>query len=140
LKSHRFLAFIGPSGSGKSSVLQAGMIPLLRSDSLVALLTPRERPLEELALALRRTAVPLQIPYSTVQIVDQFNHSADSLHYLAREILQALPIDGSKPVQCFVIIVDQLEEIFTLTQSEADRQPPLKNPPRPWDWNLKRDW
>ena len=122
VKSGRFLAFIGPSGSGKSSVLQAGLIPLLRADSLVALFTPRERPLEELALALRRAAAPLQILYATAQIVDQFNHSADSLHYLAREILQALPVDWTKPVQRFVVIVDQLEEIFTLTQSKPERQ------------------
>jgi WD40 repeat protein len=122
LKSDRFLAFIGPSGSGKSSVLQAGLIPLLRFDSLIALFTPRERPLEELALALRRAAAPNQLPYSTAQIVDQFNHSTDSLHYLAREILQLLPVDGSKPVQRFVVIVDQFEEIFTLSQSEPERQ------------------
>jgi WD40 repeat protein len=88
----------------------------------VALLTPRERPLEELALALRRAAAPFPLPYSTAQMVDQFNHSSESLHYLAREILQAVPGDGSKPVPRFVVIVDQLEEIFTLTQSQPERR------------------
>jgi WD40 repeat protein len=122
LKKDRFLALIGPSGSGKSSVLQAGLISLLRSDSLIALFTPRERPLEELAFALRKSAAPGQIQYSTAEIVKQLSDSEESLHYLAREILQAQQGDSSKPVQRFVIIVDQLEEIFTLTPLEEDRR------------------
>ena len=49
----RLLAILGPSGSGKSSVARAGLLPLLRRQPVagpwppyVAVLTPGERPLE----------------------------------------------------------------------------------------------
>ena len=51
----RFLALIGASGSGKSSLLRAGLIPALRkqrSDTNVVLMTPTFHPLEELASQL----------------------------------------------------------------------------------------
>ncbi|MEN3541058.1 helix-turn-helix domain-containing protein [Microbispora sp. ZYX-F-249] len=51
----RLLVLVGPSGSGKSSVLRAGVIPALKSGALpgadawkVALFTPGERPLDRL--------------------------------------------------------------------------------------------
>ena len=66
LTRHRFLVVIGPSGSGKSSVVQAGLLPELkkayppadgargRDTSLcISLFTPKARPLEELASVLR---------------------------------------------------------------------------------------
>jgi hypothetical protein len=52
LRDARFLAVVGPSGVGKSSIVQAGLIPRLRDDSLVALFRPRMDPSEELAFAL----------------------------------------------------------------------------------------
>ncbi len=57
LGSGRFLAVFGASGSGKSSVLRAGLIPAVQSGRLsgsrdwpVVLLTPGEHPLAELAV------------------------------------------------------------------------------------------
>ncbi|MGD2092683.1 MAG: hypothetical protein PVH61_41335 [Candidatus Aminicenantes bacterium] len=49
----RFLAVAGPSGCGKSSLVHAGLITPLRQHSIVVAFTPRERPVEELAFALR---------------------------------------------------------------------------------------
>ena len=58
LREYRFLAVIGPSGSGKSSVVRAGLIPALRQGVLpsssnwqIVIMTPTERPLEELGCA-----------------------------------------------------------------------------------------
>ena len=55
----RFLAVVGPSGSGKSSVIKAGLIPALRrggvdgsADWFIAEMTPGETPLQNLAVAL----------------------------------------------------------------------------------------
>jgi transcriptional regulator with XRE-family HTH domain len=60
----RFLAVVGPSGSGKSSVVQAGLIPALRQGGLpgsekwfVVDLQPGAHPFEELEAALLRIAV-----------------------------------------------------------------------------------
>ena len=54
----RFLAIIGASGSGKSSILRAGLIPALRKDgdTRILLMTPTSHPLEELASALEPDA------------------------------------------------------------------------------------
>ena len=71
------LAVIGPSGSGKSSLLRAGLIPAVRAGRLVGLdseqwtallMTPGERPVQELAdhLAAEPSGGPL------VVVVDQF--------------------------------------------------------------------
>ena len=69
LKQEQFLVVVGASGSGKSSLVRAGLIPALRSgqtltgDSLppqgsekwpVYLMTPTARPLKALALSLTR--------------------------------------------------------------------------------------
>ncbi|HEU0292215.1 MAG TPA: SUMF1/EgtB/PvdO family nonheme iron enzyme [Anaerolineales bacterium] len=59
LRTNPFLALIGPSGSGKSSLVYAGLIPALRESSLfdrgewiVRSLRPGEEPLQALAGAL----------------------------------------------------------------------------------------
>ncbi|MBK8129085.1 MAG: hypothetical protein IPK53_09160 [bacterium] len=50
LRTSQFLAVVGASGSGKSSLLRAGVIPKLRAEGwLVHLLTPTAHPLERLA-------------------------------------------------------------------------------------------
>ena len=59
LQGQRFLAVIGPSGSGKSSLVLAGLLPALPLGSLgtgsdwrIALLRPGNRPLQRLSQAL----------------------------------------------------------------------------------------
>ncbi|MFG2670875.1 DNA-binding protein [Streptomyces sp. NPDC048445] len=70
--SHRFAAVFGPSGSGKSSLLRAGLIPALRAESgslaEIRVLTPGEHPLRAHERALR----PRDAAGDTVLVVDQF--------------------------------------------------------------------
>ncbi|MFF8609539.1 helix-turn-helix domain-containing protein [Streptomyces sp. NPDC015346] len=70
---HRFSAVFGPSGSGKSSLLRAGLIPALREDSAgqvaaIRILTPGEQPLRTHAAVLRAK----DADGDTVIVVDQF--------------------------------------------------------------------
>jgi WD40 repeat protein/tRNA A-37 threonylcarbamoyl transferase component Bud32 len=95
-----FLGIVGPSGSGKSSVLRAGLLPALAGGVLPGsegwrrlLLRPGERPLEE----LRRVLV---------------SGAEDPL----AEALDTLP-EGAR----LLLAVDQLEELFTACHSEAER-------------------
>lgn len=79
LERSPFLAVIGASGSGKSSVVRAGLIPALRRAAgprTITLLTPTEHPLAALAGILPPTASP---PWTLV--IDQ----AEELFTLCRD-------------------------------------------------------
>ena len=53
LVANRFLAVIGASGSGKSSLLRAGVVPRLRKQNWqIRIMTPTAQPLQRLANAL----------------------------------------------------------------------------------------
>src|SRR5262249_10504046 len=63
LSTERFVAVVGPSGSGKSSVVLAGLVPAVRAGAIpgsarwrIVVTTPGAYPLEELEAALLRTA------------------------------------------------------------------------------------
>ncbi|OCQ99801.1 hypothetical protein BCD64_01570 [Nostoc sp. MBR 210] len=70
LAEHNFLAVLGASGSGKSSVVLAGLIPTLQEkqpDLVLAYLTPNNNPSEQLQASL--SAVQNQ---PSIIVVDQF--------------------------------------------------------------------
>ena len=103
------LAVVGPSGSGKSSAVRAGLLPAL-ADGVVpgserwrrAVMRPGERPLAELSRTLAR-AVPEAGREETAPWV------ADAL--------ERLPA-GER----LVLAVDQFEEIFVACRDEAERK------------------
>ncbi len=111
----RFLAVVGPSGSGKSSVVKAGLLPQLRRGALpdsdrwfIVEMTPGARPLEELEAALLRVAVN-----PPASLLPQLREDARGL---ARAAKRALP-DGGE----LALVIDQFEEVFTLVEDEAER-------------------
>jgi serine/threonine protein kinase/WD40 repeat protein/DNA-binding XRE family transcriptional regulator len=119
----RFLAVVGPSGSGKSSVVRAGLLPALRRGALpgseawyIVDLLPGAHPFDELAAALLRIAVK---PPSALR--DQLR--ADQ-HGLLRAVNRCLPDDPSVEL---VLVLDQFEEVFTLVEDEAERALLLDN-------------
>jgi WD40 repeat protein/DNA-binding SARP family transcriptional activator len=116
LAETRFLVVVGPSGSGKSSVVRAGLIPALRNGALpgserwhVVELFPGAYPLEELEAALLRIAV--NPPTSLLEQLEADERG------LLRAVKRVLPGDGSE----LVLVVDQLEEVFTLVADEQRR-------------------
>ncbi len=113
----RFLAVVGPSGSGKSSVVKAGLIPALRLGALpgsenwfIVEMMPGAHPLEELEAALLRVAVN---PPSS--LMEQFHKDSRGL---IRAVRRSLPNDPSIDL---VLVIDQFEEVFTLVQDETER-------------------
>jgi len=71
LDEHRFVAVFGASGSGKSSLLRAGLIPTWRcggEDRHALLITPGAEPCEALRKALERAPATA----GTLLVVDQF--------------------------------------------------------------------
>jgi energy-coupling factor transporter ATP-binding protein EcfA2 len=124
LKTRRFLAVLGPSGSGKSSVLRAGLVPALRSGALagsedwpIRVFTPGRRPLTHLA-----THVSQLLPGRPVQVtLDQLSQDQRSLDLAASAALV------EHPRQRLVLVIDQLEELFTLCPDEHERRAFLSN-------------
>jgi WD40 repeat protein/DNA-binding SARP family transcriptional activator len=111
----RFLAVVGPSGSGKSSLVRAGLVPRLREGALglpcsVASLTPGAYPFEELEAALLRVASP-----APSTLVEQLEAGRSGLLRAVKRILPEEPAE-------LVLIIDQFEELFTLVADEDRRR------------------
>lgn len=113
----RFLAVVGPSGSGKSSVVKAGLIPSLRRGGLpgsehwfMVEFTPGSHPFEELETALLRVAV--NPPESLLGQLRQDERG------LLRAVGRILPPDNLVDL---VLVIDQFEELFTLVEDEEIR-------------------
>jgi WD40 repeat protein/class 3 adenylate cyclase len=116
LGTTRFLAVVGPSGSGKSSVVRAGLLPAIRRGVIpssetwrIADMFPGGRPLDGLEAGLLRA-----VPDPPASVIDQLEHDEHGLH---RAVLRLLPSDGSE----LVLVIDQFEEVFTLVDEEAVR-------------------
>ncbi|HTK10970.1 MAG TPA: protein kinase [Ktedonobacteraceae bacterium] len=124
---NRLLALIGPSGSGKSSTMMAGLLPRLQLDMIpgskqwvyLGPMRPEQRPGDALTVLLTQ-----QFPNLTPQSIyaDLGEESARGLHFfaeiMARKVRQADPRARS----CVVLVIDQFEEIFSPVVSERERQ------------------
>jgi len=70
LTEHNFLAILGASGSGKSSVVLGGLVPLLQEkqvDLQLAYMTPNSHPIEKLQTSLSQVQ-----GQSAILVIDQF--------------------------------------------------------------------
>jgi DNA-binding SARP family transcriptional activator/WD40 repeat protein len=114
---HRRCAFVvGPSGSGKSSVVRAGVLPALAAGEVAGAdrwfaitMTPGARPFEELEAAVLQVAV-----HPPTTLLDQLRDPAQPL---GRTIQRILP----DPTATTVLVIDQLEELYTLAEEEERR-------------------
>ncbi|MGD9753532.1 MAG: BTAD domain-containing putative transcriptional regulator, partial [Acidimicrobiia bacterium] len=114
----RLAVVIGPSGIGKSSLVQAGLLPALRcgaiagsEDWYVATMVPGRDPFDELRGALRRIAGAAQLP-----ALAGLDLGPDGLDAVARAIVPTAAEGG------VLLVVDQFEELFTLTEDDAARR------------------
>jgi len=110
----RFIAVVGPSGSGKSSVVSAGLLPSLRQGAVAGSeswftveMTPAPHPFEALEEALRSVAVD-----PPASLLEELVASRRGLH---NALTHVLPTDGSQ----LLVVIDQFEELFTQVEPDA---------------------
>lgn len=112
----RFLAVVGPSGSGKSSVVRAGLVPAIRAGALagtasvlVGELFPGAHPFDELEGALLRL--------SARPIPRLRDRPEEGSRGLLEVVGDTIPEESE-----VVLVVDQFEEVFTLTRDDRERE------------------
>ncbi|MEL6400996.1 MAG: pentapeptide repeat-containing protein, partial [Cyanobacteria bacterium J06626_4] len=115
VEQENFLAIVGASGSGKSSVLRAGLLQQFkdRGDSEIRLLVPGEQPLQNLGLAfVDETLERLERAHQLQTVDELMRKGATGLASLVR----------TSPQNRVVLVVDQFEEAFTLCHDPTERQ------------------
>jgi transcriptional regulator with XRE-family HTH domain len=127
----------GASGSGKSSLLRAGLLPILALGQQIPgsdrwprlVMTPTKDPLTELAARLAAIGGP-----DALAVRDGLARHPDQAHLAVRSAVLAARHDGEPPTPGdgpgdgtarLVLIVDQFEQVFTLNpdlDGQATRQ------------------
>ena len=122
------VAVIGPSGSGKSSVVFAGLLPKIKNSERWQILQmrPGNDPFQQLASAL----LPLYIP--DLDETDQLIQGRKLTQALKDEDLTLTDVvahiqNSSQNKPTLLLIIDQFEELYTLTSDQAVRRQFLDN-------------
>jgi len=131
LHRKRFLIVVGASGSGKSSVLRAGLLPALQRNEPLAdgsfpptgssrwpahVITPTSHPLDALAASLTQDAESVT---AAATLAEDLARDPRSLNLAVRRLLSAPRYQGAARL---MLVVDQFEELFTQCRSDAERR------------------
>ncbi|MBD0264796.1 MAG: CHAT domain-containing protein, partial [Tolypothrix sp. Co-bin9] len=113
---------VGPSGSGKSSIVFAGLIPQLRSEGnwLISSFRPGNQPFYQLACALVRQLEPelseTGLLREAAGLAGDMQSGRITLEQVAYSIKER---NGGKRL---LLVADQFEELYTLCQKEEQER------------------
>jgi|GEM_PF-1256466 len=113
---------IGPSGSGKSSVVYAGLIPQLRMTEkwVIESFRPGNQPFYQLASALVRQLVPgtdeIQQLRSAAGLDKNIQQGLVTLEQIISRIIE------HNPGKRLLLFIDQFEELYTLCKKEEQER------------------
>jgi len=127
----RFLGILGASGSGKSSLARAGLVPAIRKGRQIpgsqtwpiVILRPGANPLESLAIRLAQDEVLKAGVGDIAEFKAKMLEDETRLHLA---VAQAIDREGDETRRA-LLIVDQFEEVFTVCDDEKERAAFLAN-------------
>lgn len=120
VKEHRLVSLVGASGSGKSSLVHAGLVPTIRSTTQwhVALFRPRSDPFKELATCLcslvYQDADKLERLKKRNELEQNFKSGSLSL----ADIVEAWA--GEHADLRLLLVADQFEELYARNRPDAE--------------------
>jgi WD40 repeat protein/DNA-binding SARP family transcriptional activator len=122
LREEPFIAVVGASGSGKSSIVRAGLAAALRQQPApqawnVHVLTPTARPLEALADTILGSSARSA---ERVTLLDELDRDPLGLHRIAAR-------GAINSRRRSILVVDQFEEVFTLCCDAFEREAFIDN-------------
>jgi len=133
LQDANFLSVIvGASGSGKSSLVRAGLVPAIKKGGAlingtrlpessttwqVHILTPTTHPLEALAIELTQASESVT---AAATLMDDLSKDPRSLHFF-------LSRQNASLLRHTLLVIDQFEELFTLCRDEFEREAFIDN-------------
>lgn len=123
-QTRNFIPVLGASGSGKSSVVLAGLVPRLVQEGhwLFTHFRPQDDPFYALAQAL----IPLYAPnLNETSLITQADELADYLRDTSKNKQLNKVFDQIKhnhPQRKILLIADQFEELYTLCRDEQIRR------------------
>jgi WD40 repeat protein len=131
LKSHRLIAVVADSGAGKSSLVQAGLIPAFRGGKLSDMVgrEPDDRLWH--VVVMRPGRDPIEgLKRGVTEAAERLGRSADQCTGLRKRVDVADPSETAYAIRCdlpvgkteTLLVVDQFEELLTET-AEAARAP-----------------
>lgn len=121
LNTHRFVSVVGNSGSGKSSLIKAGVLPKIKkiedNNWLISVVRPGNAPLLELHKQLIKL-IPLDktsdLDFVSNEIFDTIKNNKLGLVQLLRNVI--------KPPTKLLLVIDQFEELFRFVGSYQDTE------------------
>ncbi|MFG6105391.1 SPFH domain-containing protein [Leptothoe sp. EHU-05/26/07-4] len=123
LNRTRFLAIVGTSGSGKSSLVRAGLLPSLYSGFLsgtssgwrIAILRPGQAPIRNLAKALNQQDV-FGVDTTDDEIIIRTALMESTLRRGALGLVEVTQESRMANHESLLVVVDQFEELFRFKQ------------------------
>ncbi|MEQ1681760.1 MAG: toll/interleukin-1 receptor domain-containing protein [Nitrospira sp.] len=125
VQQHHLVAVVGASGSGKSSVVRAGLVPQLRRarDRVweVATIVPTDRPIHALAAVLMLFLEPDMTETDRLIEINKLVEALLSQTIKLREVVDRV-LAKQPGTDRLLLIVDQWEELFTLCADDRARR------------------
>jgi len=116
VEKRHFVAVLGSSGSGKSSLVFAGLIPQLRQNSqwLIATCRPQNAPLREISVTLIDALYQTEL--NEINRISEIKALTSGLEQQTLELTDIIArIFDKHPTTRLLLVIDQFEELYTLS-------------------------